>query len=75
MTNPADEPDERAGKPASLVPGVVLLILAGVLIASGSGPGTVLVVEVLLLALFMAFWIVQTREAWTDLHTDPSGQR
>lgn len=54
---------------------VIVVILAGVLIASGSGPGTVLVVEVLLLALFMAFWIVQTREAWTDLHTDPSGQR
>ncbi len=32
MTDPADEPEEKPGKPASLVPGVVLLILAGVLI-------------------------------------------
>lgn len=54
---------------------VIVVILAGVLIASGSGPGTVLVVEVLLLVLFMAFWIVQTREAWTDLQREQAGQR
>lgn len=32
MTSPADDPDQMPAKPASLVPGVVLLILAGVLI-------------------------------------------
>ncbi len=32
MTGPNDEPAERAPKPPSLVPGVVLLIVAGVLI-------------------------------------------
>lgn len=32
MTIPDDDPDQRPAKPASLVPGVVLLILAGVLI-------------------------------------------
>jgi hypothetical protein len=32
VTSPADDPDQRPAKPASLVPGVVLLILAGVLI-------------------------------------------
>lgn len=54
---------------------VIVVILTGVLIVSGSGPGTVLVVEVLLLGLFMAFWIVQTREAWTDLHPGRATQR
>ena len=32
MTIPDDDPDQKPAKPASLVPGVVLLILAGVLI-------------------------------------------
>jgi len=32
VTSPADDRDPKRAKPASLVPGVVLLILAGVLI-------------------------------------------
>ncbi len=32
MTSPSDETDHKPPKPTSLVPGVVLLILAGVLI-------------------------------------------
>jgi len=32
VTSPADDRDPKPAKPASLVPGVVLLILAGVLI-------------------------------------------
>jgi len=32
VTIPDDDPDQKPAKPASLVPGVVLLILAGVLI-------------------------------------------